>query len=106
MSIVNHPEFCSYWNSLFLPDIIHGLNSAAKGREVIGFIHGYNAPYSLAKIQSIEVAKRIAGVKPNKSILFLQVYWPSGNRKFALFSSDPNCCNYSNMEDRFTKKDV
>jgi hypothetical protein len=75
-------NFKNYWDSLFLEKEISSFNKKIKDghfKKVVFFVHGYNVPYSVAKIQSNTFINQFKN--NDKSTLFVNIYWPSTARK-------------------------
>ncbi len=95
-------SFRNQWNDTFLLEKIRELDTIIKTKKVtkiIFFIHGYNVPYSLAHKQGNVLIDSILNLdktlKP-ADILFVRVFWPSGNFKKDNFIV--GACDYDNYE--------
>lgn len=66
---------------------------------ILFFVHGYNVPYSLAVVQSIEITKLISKIQEESGketkILLVPVYWSSNDQKKNNFD-DLNDINIKN----------
>lgn len=98
-------EFIREWNNEYLTPKIQEIQkeiSNCSECKVFAFIPGFNVPYSLAKLQAIEIAKKLSENSTNPIIL-LEVYWPSGSRKVNSLKKG-ECCSYQNYENYLTKQ--
>lgn len=96
--------FAKVWNKFLLTKKIEQLNkiiSSQNIENIIFFIHGYNVPYGLAKIQNNLIAEKTYEITNDevqiKKTLFIPVFWSSGDRK-DLFQST-NSLKFANQED-------
>jgi len=81
--------FYKKWDNYhFKYEMLNLKNKIAEGHyaRIIFFIHGYNVPYSLANIQTIELANIIESIQkkgnsPLEKILYVPIFWPSNAQK-------------------------
>ncbi|MCE3229062.1 MAG: hypothetical protein K0S32_3613 [Bacteroidetes bacterium] len=91
----NIRQFNKKWNDFHIKKQIAALKAKINNgsfKHVIFFIHGYNVPYSLANIQTIELANIVDSLQknsvvPQEKILYVPVLWPSNAQKKHNFSS-------------------
>lgn len=98
---IEYFDFIRVWNNKWLNETIISINKEINSshKKIMVFIHGYNVPYSLAQIQGNTILQTALKLQPEiteKEIVFLRVFWPSGNFKNNLFSDRD--CNYNNKE--------
>lgn len=80
-------QFRQEWNERFLPGILNHMEELSKEKslaELIGFIPGYNVPYSLAHLQSVALFNDIIDSLPAEKVsqtLFVRFFWPSNDGK-------------------------
>ncbi len=77
-------EFIKMWNEYFLKKEVENLEKIIIDREIeriVILVHGYNVPYSLAKIQYENIVREFDNKTDCKKILFLNIFWPSTSEK-------------------------
>lgn len=83
----NMMEFRRLWNEKFLSlivDRIRQLSAENSLEELIGFIPGYNVPYSLAHLQGVALFNDMIDSLPEERTakkLFVRIFWPSNDGK-------------------------
>lgn len=94
-------DFIEKWNAEFLGAKVEEINQIISDnqiKKIIFFIHGYNVPYSLAQKQGNVLADSLLKLDnslKSENLLFIRVFWPSGNFKHSDFNV--NTCNYDNF---------
>jgi hypothetical protein len=105
---IEYFDFIRKWNAKHIPAKVKQINAITtniKLKKVVVFIHGYNVPYSLAVFQNKVMIDKILKTDndlKSEEVLFISVYWPSGNRKKDKFEA--NKCDYNNIESPKTAK--
>jgi hypothetical protein len=100
--------FYDLWDEHLLDlycDSLKKVIAANKFDRVLFFIHGYNVPYSLATIQTIELSNIIEKLQidkkiPQQKILYVPVFWPSNDQKKCEIGSKPTF-NIDNIKGLF-----
>jgi len=82
-------RFYELWDSLQFSIVINDLKEKIRSSgatKIMFYVHGYNVPYSLAALQSLELQKHIR--KSDQNILMIPLFWPSNNAKDCNLTQD------------------
>jgi hypothetical protein len=80
-------RFYTIWDSarydMVVADLKKRIDSTG-ATKILFYVHGYNVPYSLAALQSIELKKFInsSAYSNKQKLLLVPVFWPSNNLKY------------------------
>ncbi len=78
-------KFKNEWDEVFLKKRIALLNKKIKEQDInklVFLVHGYNVPYSIAKLQSNTFINEVKN--KDEKTLYVNIYWPSTNRKIII----------------------
>lgn len=92
--------FYKLWDSVRYAGLAKDLQQKVAetgAKKIIFFVHGYNVPYSLAVLQSLELQNYIHSTNyPEKDkVLIVPVFWPSNDAKFCELPSDSTLKGFS-----------